>query len=133
MRSLIYFCHQSHKLSVPSITQKKGSSPSTLLVSGLFCNSACELLAEFEWSAHPDCLVHFERTLCCKGLLLEALSKKIFCKYFVEILTEMSSGRPFGTSTALSFTCTLPLVTNWITEELSCVWREDDLPSLFVS
>lgn len=36
----------------------------------------------------------------------------------------MSSGRPFGTSTALSFTCTLPLVTNWTTEELSCGLRE---------
>ena len=43
------------------------------------------------------------------------------------ILTERSSGRPFGTSTALSFTCTLPRVTNWIREELSCGLREGGL------
>ena len=46
------------------------------------------------------------------------------------VLTETSSGRPLGTSTALSFTCTLPLVTNWITEELS--WGLRDSGSLLI-
>lgn len=61
------------------------------------------------------------------------LSEGFFAVIKTFLLTVMSSGRPFGTSTALSFTCTLPLVTNWMTEELSCELGQCTVFELYVT